>query len=140
MSDAENPPSIPTEQLLGGVHDVLDISVVEFSKDRVVLSLPVGPKVHQPFGLLHGGVSALLAESAASMGGSLNVEAGQGIVGIEINASHLRGIAEGTLIATATPVRIGRTVHVWRIELTDESGRGICDARCTLAVIQAPTS
>jgi uncharacterized protein (TIGR00369 family) len=119
----------------GGVHETLDIDVVEYSKDRVVLSMPVGPAVHQPYGILHGGVSALLAESAASMGGSLNVGPTQGIVGTELNASHLRPAIDGHLIATATPVRIGRTVQVWRIEINDDKGRQICEARCSLAVV-----
>jgi uncharacterized protein (TIGR00369 family) len=121
-----------------GVHAQLGIEAVELSKDRVVLSLPIGSKVHQPYGILHGGVSALLAESAASIGAALNVASDKAVVGIELNASHLRSAVSGTLIATATPVRIGRTIHVWRIELTDESGRGICEARCSMAVIDRP--
>jgi 1,4-dihydroxy-2-naphthoyl-CoA hydrolase len=121
-----------------GVHRALGIELVEMSKDKVVLSLPIEERVHQPYGILHGGVSALLAESAASMGGALNVPDDKAIVGIELNASHLRSASSGTLIATATPIRIGRTIQVWNIELTDESGRGICSARCSLAVIDRP--
>jgi len=104
----------------------------------VVLSLTVGPAVHQPYGLLHGGVSALLAESAASIGSGLNVADGKAVVGIELSASHLRGMSEGTLTATARPIRLGRTVHVWHIELTNEVGTLICDSKCTVAVIDRP--
>jgi uncharacterized protein (TIGR00369 family) len=121
-----------------GVHGVLGIELVEATKDLVTLRLEVGPAVHQPFGLLHGGVSALLAESAASIGASLNVPEDKAVVGIELSASHLRGMAEGTLSARATPIRIGRAVQVWRIELRDERDVLVCDAKCTVAVIDRP--
>ncbi len=102
------------------------------------MRLPVDWKVHQPYGILHGGVSALLAESAASFGGALAAEPGRSVVGIELNASHLRSVRDGHLTAEATPVRVGRTIQVWRISLTDDDGRSICEARCTLSVLGAP--
>jgi 1,4-dihydroxy-2-naphthoyl-CoA hydrolase len=117
-----------------GVIGLLGVRVHELTRDRVIMSLPVGPNTHQPNGVLHGGVSALLAESAASFGGAISAPPGYFVVGIEINASHLRSMTEGTLTAVATPARKGRTIHVWDIALTDETGRAICDARCTLAV------
>jgi 1,4-dihydroxy-2-naphthoyl-CoA hydrolase len=120
------------------VNDQLGIKVVELSKEKVVMAVEVGPKVHQPFGILHGGVSALIAEGAASVGGALNCQPGTTVVGTELNCSHLRSMTEGTLTATATPIRIGRTVHVWGIELTDEKQRLICIARCSLQVIATP--
>ena len=120
------------------VHNLLGVEIVEASPDRVVLRLPVGPKVHQPYGILHGGVSALLAEGAASYGGALSVGPTNIVVGTEINCSHLRSLSSGTLIATATPIRKGRTVQVWGIELTDERDRLIAVARCTLQVLKAP--
>ncbi len=122
------------------VAGLLDVETVEAGPDRVVLRLPVTWKTHQPFGVLHGGVSALLAETAASYGGSLSVPRGKSVVGIELNASHLRPMREGTLTATATPVRAGRTIQVWSIALTDDEGRAICEARCTLAVVDHPMS
>ncbi len=128
------PPSIPD----AGVHLALGISVVTATPDRVVVSVPVTSTVHQPFGILHGGVSALLAESAASIGGSISVPDGKAIVGTELNCSHLRSMTSGTLTATATPIRKGRTIQVWGIDLTDEQGRQICVARCSLAVIDRP--
>ena len=140
MPESSHPTFDPAAQGVTGVHAQLGVEILEYAADRVILSVPVGPKVHQPFGILHGGVSALLAESAASMGGMLNVQEGKVVVGTEINASHLRSASGGTLIATATPIRIGRTVQVWRIELTDQDGRAICDARCSLAVIDRPGS
>jgi 1,4-dihydroxy-2-naphthoyl-CoA hydrolase len=120
------------------IHDLLGVEVVEAGPERVVLRLPVDWRVHQPFGLLHGGVSALLAESAASLGAALAAGAGRSVVGIELSASHLRGMREGHLTAEATPVRVGRTIQVWRIVLSDDDGRAICESRCSLAVLEGP--
>jgi uncharacterized protein (TIGR00369 family) len=121
-----------------GINDLLDVEILEAGPERVVLRLPVDWRVHQPFGILHGGVSALLAESAASLGGALAAGPGRNVVGIELSASHLRGLRDGHLTAEATPVRVGRTVQVWRIVLTDDDGRAICESRCSLAVLDAP--
>jgi uncharacterized protein (TIGR00369 family) len=121
-----------------GVHVALGITVEEATPERVVVSVPVTSKVHQPYGILHGGVSALLAESAASIGGAVTAPAGKVVVGTELNCSHLRSMTDGVLTAIATPIRIGRTIQVWGIELTDEQGRTICTARCSLAVIERP--
>jgi uncharacterized protein (TIGR00369 family) len=120
------------------VNQELGIRVVELTPDRVVLQVEVGPKVHQPYGILHGGVSALMAEGAASLGGAISVGPDEIVVGTELNCSHLRSMSSGVLTATATPIRKGRTVHVWAIELTDESDRMICISRCTLQVLKAP--
>jgi len=120
------------------VNTHLGVEVVLATPDKVVLRLDVGPKVHQPFGILHGGVSALLAESAASIGGFLSVAPKEIVVGTELNCSHLRSMESGTLTATATPFRKGRSVHVWGIELRDDAERLVCVARCTLQVLPAP--
>ncbi len=119
------------------VHDYLGVRTLEATADRVVLALDVTPRVHQPFGIMHGGVSALLAEGAASLGGVLNVDGAHAVVGTELNISHLRPIRSGVVTATATPIRKGRTVQVWAIELTDERGRQISVARCSLQVVSA---
>jgi uncharacterized protein (TIGR00369 family) len=128
-------PSFPPE---AGVHLALGITVVEATPERVVVSVPVTSTVHQPYGILHGGVSALLAESAASIGGAVSVPEGKVVVGTELNCSHLRSMSSGVLTAVATPIRKGRTVHVWAIDLADEQGRQVCVARCSLAVIDRP--
>src|ERR1700761_5685502 len=91
------------------IPELLDVEILEAGPELVVLRLPVDWKVHQPYGILHGGVSALLAESAASFGAQLAAGRGRQVVGIELNASHLRGMADGNLTATATPLRVGRT-------------------------------
>ncbi|HVF53344.1 MAG TPA: PaaI family thioesterase [Actinomycetota bacterium] len=124
-------PGLPYEDT---IHETLGIHALEMDPDRVVLEMEVGPKVHQPMGLLHGGASAVLAESAASMGAMLNCEPGQYAVGIELNISHMRSARSGMVRATAVPVRKGRTIHVWTIDLVDEDGKGVAVGRCTLAI------
>ena len=89
------------------IHELLDVEILEAGPERVVMRLPVTWKVHQPYGILHGGVSALLAESAASFGAALAAGPGRSVVGIELNASHLRSVRDGHLTAEATPVRVG---------------------------------
>ena len=136
-------PSIPRRELGSfpnprpGINDLLDVETLEAGPERVVMRLPVDWRVHQPMGILHGGVSALLAESAASLGAFLAAGPDRNVVGIELNASHLRSLDDGHLTAEAVPVRVGRTVQVWRIALSDDAGRPICEARCTLAVLGA---
>ena len=117
------------------IHETLGIRAIETGSDRVVLEMDVGPHVHQPMGLLHGGASAVLAESAASIGAYLNCAPGKEYaVGVDLNITHLESMTEGVLKATATPVRKGRTVHVWAVELDEDGGKRIAVARCTLAI------
>jgi uncharacterized protein (TIGR00369 family) len=123
-----------------GATGLLGVELVHASSDRVELRLTVDERVHQPYGILHGGVSALLAETAASFGAALAAPVGHHVVGIELNASHLRPMREGVLRAVAAPVRVGRTVQVWEISLDDDLGREICRSRCTLALVPSPRS
>ena len=126
------PPSAPRQTLLS----TLDIEIVEMTKQRVVARMPVGPKVHQPFGLLHGGASVALAETVAALAGSLNVDpTKENVVGLEINANHLRGKRDGVVTAIATPVHVGRRTQVWEVRITDEQDKPVCVSRCTLAVV-----
>ena len=119
---------------------LLEITMLEASVDRVVATMPVQAKVHQPFGLLHGGASVALAETVASLGAYLNVmDSGMGAVGLEINANHLRGKRDGIVTATATPIHKGRSTHVWQVEIKDEAGKMVCVSRCTLAIVPAGT-
>ena len=114
----------------------LGIEFVEITKDKVVATMPVGPKVHQPFGLLHGGATVALAETVASTAAWMNVDqAREQAVGVEINANHLRAKREGVVTATATPVHLGRRTQVWEIRVVDEAGKAVCVSRCTLAVV-----
>ena len=114
----------------------LGIQITEATKERVTATMPIGPKVHQPFGLLHGGASVALAETVASTGGWMNIDRDkEHVVGLEINANHLRGKRDGLLTAVATPVHVGRKTHVWEVRVTDEDGKAVCISRCTLAVV-----
>lgn len=122
-----------------GAIGLLGIEAAVATPERVELRILVDERVHQPSGILHGGVSALLAETAASFGGLLAAPPGHHVVGIELNASHLRPMRAGVLTAVATPVRAGRAVQVWEISLTDDRGREICRSRCTLAVVRSPS-
>jgi uncharacterized protein (TIGR00369 family) len=116
----------------------LGIEIVEATRERVVARMPIGPKVHQPFGILHGGASVALAETAASTGGWMNVDQEkERVVGIEINANHLRARRDGVLTAVATPLHAGRRTHVWDVRITDETGSLVCVSRCTLAIVPA---
>ena len=117
----------------------LGIEVLESTKEKVVARMPVEPRVHQPFGLLHGGASVALAETVASIGAWNNCDqATQNVVGIEINANHLRGVKDGYVTATATPVHVGRSTQVWSISIVDGNGKAVCVSRCTLAVVPKP--
>lgn len=119
----------------GTILESLGIRTVEMTSDRVVMELDIGPHVHQPMGVLHGGASAVLAESTASMGTYMNCDPEtEYAVGIELNISHLKAKRTGLLRATATPIRKGRTVHVWNIDLNDEDGAAVAIARCTVVV------
>ncbi|MEO7217861.1 MAG: hotdog fold thioesterase [Gemmatimonadaceae bacterium] len=119
-----------------GLQDALGIRVTQLDPTRVVATMPVDERTRQPFGLLHGGASVALAETAASLGAFANIDStASAAVGIEINANHLRSKRDGTVTATATPIHIGRSSHVWAIEIADEAGRLICVSRCTLAIV-----
>lgn len=121
------------------IHEALGIRAHELTPDRVVLSMEVGPRVHQPMGLLHGGASAVIAESAASMGAYANCDPiTHYAVGVDLNITHLKALRDGTVTATAVPVRKGRTVHVWSIDLVNEDGAQVAVARCTLAIRPLP--
>ncbi|CAM3654716.1 hotdog fold thioesterase [Deinococcus frigens] len=141
MTDPQAPSNFILEQLGGqrGLVEHLGITFREASGGRVVAQMPVERRVHQPFGILHGGASVVLAESVASTGAYLSVrERGMLAVGLEINANHLRSVVSGTVTATGTPIFQGRTTEVWGIEIVDERGKVVCISRCTLAIIPVP--
>jgi 1,4-dihydroxy-2-naphthoyl-CoA hydrolase len=127
--------SPPPLDLEGTVFQTLGIRVSEAGPERVVVEMDVGPRVHQPMGLLHGGVSAVLAESAASIGSYMNLDPSTHAgVGIELNISHLRARKQGLVRAIATPLRRGRGLHVWTVDVVDEDGGPVAAARCTVAI------
>ena len=129
-------PDKPIPDSMGGAAELLDIEIIEMSDEKVVATMPVTKKHHQPFGVLHGGVSVVLAESVASVGAYLAAPDGFVAMGIEINANHIRAVREGTVTAVATPVHRGRSTQVWQVEITGENEKLICVSRCTLAIVK----
>ena len=104
--------------------------------DVLEAEMPVDSRTHQPFGLLHGGASVVLAETVGSMASYLCIDASKFYcVGLEINANHLRGLRSGRVTAVAKPIHIGRTTHVWDIRLTSDEGKASCVSRLTMAVV-----
>jgi 1,4-dihydroxy-2-naphthoyl-CoA hydrolase len=123
----------------GSVWEILDIKLVTAEKDRVVATMPIGPHHLQQAGYLHGGISITLAESIASLGTVLNIDASKQMAfGLEINANHLRPKRDGQLTGVATPLHRGRTTQVWDVQITDENDKLICVSRCTIAVVNRP--
>ena len=115
----------------------LGIEITEFEKDCVKGRMPVDERTKQPFGLLHGGASVALAETLGSLGGGKNIDLdSHAVVGIEINASHLKSVKNGWVFGEAEPVRIGKKIQVWEIVITDETKNLICKSRLTLAVVK----
>ncbi len=115
----------------------LGIEYVELEAERVVMTMPVDARHHQPLGYLHGGASVVLAETVATTGAWLNCPPGKVAFGSEINASHLRPKRSGTLTAVGTPVQVGRTNQVWEVYVRDEDDKLVCVSRCRLAVVDA---
>jgi len=116
----------------------LGIVFTELGPDFLRATMPVDARTHQPYGLLHGGASALLAETLGSTAGGLAAPDGHGVVGIEINANHLRGVRAGSVTGTARPLHVGRSTQVWEIRIEDAAGKLVCISRLTLAVVPKP--
>lgn len=114
----------------------IGIEFVAIGEDWLKARMPVDRRTHQPFGRLHGGASVALAETVASIAGSLTVDpAISVVVGMEINANHIRPAKDGWVYATARAEALGRTTQVWTIRITDEQDRLVCLSRITIAVI-----
>jgi 1,4-dihydroxy-2-naphthoyl-CoA hydrolase len=118
----------------------MGIKIVEASAERVVGTMPVAGNI-QPYGLLHGGASAVLAETLGSIGAMLHGGPSKIAVGVDLNATHHRGLRSGTVTGTATPVHRGRSSATYEVVITDESGRRVCTARltCMLRPATPPT-
>ncbi|MDY0393149.1 hotdog fold thioesterase [Virgibacillus halophilus] len=114
----------------------LGIEVISAEKEQVVVKMPVDQRTRQPAGFLHGGASAALAETAASIGAVLQVNPEKyDVFGIEINANHIHAKRNGEVTACATPLHVGKTTMVWQIHISDEQNRLICVSRCTIGVV-----
>ena len=113
----------------------LGIEITEIGPDFLRGRVPVDARTKQPFGLLHGGVSVVLAETLGSMGAFYSCPAGQRALGLDINANHLRAATSGWVTGTARPVHIGRTTQVWQIDMVNDEGQLTCVSRITMAVL-----
>ena len=113
----------------------LDIRCTEVGEESVTATMPVDERTRQPYGLLHGGASVALAETLASIAGTLAVREDQMVVGVEINANHVRQTRSGIVTGRARPVHLGGRIQVWHVEITDDSESLVCISRVTLAVL-----
>jgi 1,4-dihydroxy-2-naphthoyl-CoA hydrolase len=130
-------PEFLTERGSKSLPGYLGIRITEIGPDYLRATMPVNAHTHQPFGVLHGGASVALAETAGSIAAMLCVDSEQYLVlGQEINANHLRAVSAGTVTATARPFHIGTRSQVWSIEIRDESDRLVCVSRLTMAVVE----
>jgi 1,4-dihydroxy-2-naphthoyl-CoA hydrolase len=124
----------PPDWLPTGMHSPLDdklgVEVVDWNPDRLVATMPVDGN-QQPFGLLHGGATCTLAETIGSMAAAVAAGPDRQVVGIELNVSYLRAATAGTVTAVCTPVRRGRTLSTWLIQISDDQGRPTASARLT---------
>jgi 1,4-dihydroxy-2-naphthoyl-CoA hydrolase len=138
VSVFKDPPSI--EQLNSAsrntLAEALGIEITEIGSDYLRGRMPVDRRTHQPYGLLHGGASVALAETLGSLGGALAVGGGAQVVGVEINANHMRGKRDGFVTGTARPLHLGRTTQVWEIRIEDDTQALVCISRLTLAVVK----
>jgi 1,4-dihydroxy-2-naphthoyl-CoA hydrolase len=120
----------------GTLMATLGIRYVDVGADFLVATLPVGPAVHQPAGILHGGASAALAESVGSAASALRLDPARQVpVGLELSINHLRSVRSGLITARAELVHAGRSTHLWDIRITDEQARAVSWARLSLMIL-----
>jgi 1,4-dihydroxy-2-naphthoyl-CoA hydrolase len=115
----------------------MGIEFLEYSADRIVARMPVDGN-RQPYGLLHGGASCVLAESMGSMGAAAHAGPGRTVVGVDINATHHRAATDGYVTGVATPLHRGRTMASYEVVITDEQDRRVCTARLSCLIRDAP--
>lgn len=121
----------------GTMLEHLGIEIIDIDKDYIIGKMPVDNRTAQPFGLLHGGASAALAESLGSIIGNMQVDMEkQTVVGVEINANHLKAVKGGWVTGKATPLKVGKRLQVWNIQITNDNKDLVCDSRLTLAVVK----
>lgn len=124
-----------TQLHVGTTVALLGIEFLEVGDDFIRARVPVDERTRQPAGILHGGVSVVLAETLGSCGAAFSLPAGQRAVGLDINANHLRSASSGWIHGITRPVHIGRSTHVWHIELSNEAGELTCVSRITMAIL-----
>jgi 1,4-dihydroxy-2-naphthoyl-CoA hydrolase len=121
----------------GTMSEHLGIEFTELGADFIKAHMPVDARTRQPYGLLHGGASCVLAETLGSVASAMVLDPEKFIcVGLEINANHIRGVREGIVTGIATPLHLGASTHVWDIKIHDERGKLVCVSRLTVAVLK----
>lgn len=116
--------------------ELLDIRIEAVNEDSMIASMAVDSRTHQPYGLLHGGASVVLAETVGSMASYHCIDPSRYYcVGLEVNANHLRALRSGRVTAVCRPVHLGRSTHVWDIRLSGDDGKPSCISRLTVAVV-----
>jgi 1,4-dihydroxy-2-naphthoyl-CoA hydrolase len=113
----------------------LGIEFLEVGDDFIKARVPVNQRTRQPYGILHGGVSVVLAETLGSCGAASCVPPGHRAVGLDINANHIKGATSGWVTGITRPVHMGRTTQVWQIDMTNDAGELTCVSRITMAVL-----
>lgn len=139
MSDAEKLPTIEEflalmPEGMGGLNEKMGIEITEIGRERIVATMPVEGNT-QPYGLLHGGGSVVLAETLGSIGSAIHAYPDRLAVGVDINATHHRAVRSGTVTGVATPAHLGRTSATWEIVISDERGKRVCTSRITCSLI-----
>jgi 1,4-dihydroxy-2-naphthoyl-CoA hydrolase len=120
----------------GHIGDLIGIEFTEITDDSISARMPVNEKTHQPYGILHGGASVVLAESLGSVASNMIIDSNKYIgVGLEVNANHLRPVKSGFVTGICKPIHIGGKTHVWDIRLYDDRGKMNCVSRLTVAII-----
>ncbi len=118
------------------ISELLDIRFESFDEQSITASMPVDARTHQPYGLLHGGASVVLAETLGSMASYHCIDTSRFYcVGLEVNANHLRALRSGRVTGVCRPVHLGRSTHVWDIRLHGEDGKPSCISRLTVAIV-----
>ncbi len=131
--EKENLNEVPT------IADAIGLEVLPVEAERVTGRMPVDARAHQPYGLLHGGASVVLAETLGSVGSHFLVaDQGKAAVGIEVNANHIRGVRSGWVHGEAKLIHRGGKMHVWNIEIKDDKERLVCTSRLTVMIIAQP--
>ncbi len=124
-------------QGMGALNEKMGVIITEISSERIVATMPVEGNT-QPYGLLHGGASVVLAETLGSIGSAIHAFPDKIAVGVDINATHHRSATSGIVTATATPIHLGRSMTAFEIVIVGEDGRRLCTSRITCALLAKP--
>ena len=131
----EYSPELINNYATGTMVEHLGIEITEVGDNYICGTMPVDKRTIQPYGILHGGASVVLAESLGSIAGNMSCPEGFTCVGLEVNANHIKKVTEGVVRGKASPIHIGRSTQIWDIRMTKED-KDICVSRLTLAVIE----